>query len=119
LAYLATRLGERLEKHFSRVAAVVVMLLALVSLDGGLNLLGSPLARSAVFNSIASVALAPFPSSQTTARPDSLGDMKGVQADSNNVMLINVNPNSYAPNRFQARAAQPAKLKLITNHTYG
>ena len=42
VAYLATRLGARLEAGFMRVVAVVVLVLGLVAIDSGLTLLGSP-----------------------------------------------------------------------------
>ena len=42
VAYLATRLGARLEKNFVRVVAVIVLVLGLVSIDGGLTLAGWP-----------------------------------------------------------------------------
>src|SRR5687768_15793471 len=43
IAYLTTELGARLEKYFMRFAAVVVLIFGFVTLDGGLNLIGSPL----------------------------------------------------------------------------
>lgn len=41
VAYLTTEFGARLEKFFMRFVAVVVLVLGLVTLDGGLNLKGS------------------------------------------------------------------------------
>ena len=43
VAYLTTELGAKLEKFFMRFVAVVLLILGFVTLDGGLNLLGSPL----------------------------------------------------------------------------
>jgi sulfite exporter TauE/SafE len=43
VAYLATELGARLEKYFLRFVAVVVLILGLVTIESGLNVLGSPL----------------------------------------------------------------------------
>src|SRR5678815_3837026 len=43
VAYLTTELGARLEKFFMRFVAVAVLILGLVTLDGGLNVMGSPL----------------------------------------------------------------------------
>jgi uncharacterized protein len=42
VAYLATRLGGRLEAGFMRVVAVLMLVLGLVSVEAGLNLMGSP-----------------------------------------------------------------------------
>ena len=41
LAYLARRLGQKMEARFMKFAAITVLILALVSIDGGLNLMGS------------------------------------------------------------------------------
>ena len=43
VAYLTTELGARMEKFFMRFVAVVVLILGLVTMNGGLNLIGSPL----------------------------------------------------------------------------
>ena len=43
VAYLTTELGARTEKFFMRFVAAAVLILGLVTLDGGLNLMGSPL----------------------------------------------------------------------------
>src|SRR5512134_148310 len=43
VAYLTTELGSRLEKFFMRFVAVVVLILGLVTVNSGLNILGSPL----------------------------------------------------------------------------
>ncbi len=42
IAYLATRLGSRLEANFMRAVAIVVLVLGLVSIDAGLTLAGWP-----------------------------------------------------------------------------
>src|SRR5512139_3822879 len=43
VAYLTTELGSRMEKYFMRFVAVVVLVLGLVTVNGGLNILGSVL----------------------------------------------------------------------------
>lgn len=42
LAYFAAKLGSRMEKAFTRLAAIVLLILGLLSVDSGLNLMGSP-----------------------------------------------------------------------------
>ena len=42
VAYLATQIGKRLESYFLRFVAIVVLILGLVTLESGLNVLGSP-----------------------------------------------------------------------------
>lgn len=48
LAYLTTQLGKKLETRFLTLVALVVFVLGLVSINGGLNLLGKPLSRSGI-----------------------------------------------------------------------
>jgi uncharacterized protein len=42
IAFLATQLGARLESRFKQFVGVMVLVLGLVSIDSGLNLMGSP-----------------------------------------------------------------------------
>jgi len=42
LAYFAAKLGSRMEKAFMRVVAIVLLILGVLSIDSGLNLMGSP-----------------------------------------------------------------------------
>jgi len=111
LAYLARKLGEKMEARFLRFAAVLVLILGLVAVDSGLNLMGSPLSLSALLDSTASAVLTP------SGRQVSAANL--ATADADNVATITVYPNSYLPNRIRAQAGKPARLKLITNRTYG
>ena len=52
LAYLATKLGERLQANFLKVAGAVVLILGLVSIDGGLVLAGSSITFAAFQQSL-------------------------------------------------------------------
>lgn len=108
LAYLARKLGQIMEARFMKFAAIAVIILALVSIDGGMNLLGSPLSFSSIGEALLS------PSNRSIASAGS-----GARADANNGIAINVFPNSYTPDRITASAGKPAKLKLVTNRSYG
>ena len=108
LAYLARKLGQAMEARFMKFAAIVVIVLALISVDGGLNLIGSPLS----FSSIGEALLAP--STRLTASAAA-----SEKADADNVVTINVSAGGYTPNHVSAVAGKPAKLKLITDRSYG
>ncbi len=108
LAYLARKLGQVMEARFMKFAAIAVLILALVSIDGGLNLMGLPLSFSSIGEALLS------PSNRSIASTGS-----GALADANNSITINVFPNSYTPNRITASAGKPARLKLVTNRSYG
>ena len=86
----------------------IVLILALVSIDGGLNLMGSPLS----FSSIGEALISPSLRSPTASAASATADV-------NNVVTIQVQPHGYQPNRIRARAGTPAKLKLVTNRSYG
>jgi uncharacterized protein len=107
VAYLTTELGSRLEKFFIRFVAVVVLILGLVTLDGGLNVLGSPLSFQNMTRSL-------FPS----------GGGAAAQAESaqpvaaNGELILQVENEGYFPKTLKAPAGQAVKLNLVTDQTY-
>jgi sulfite exporter TauE/SafE len=107
IAYLTTELGARLEKFFMRFVAVVVLILGFVTLNGGLNVLGSPfsfqnLTRNLISSKSDFVPVADSP--QTTA---SKGEIS-----------LAVNNNGYFPRSLSAPADTAVTLSLVTNQTY-
>jgi len=107
LGYLATRLGATLQGAFTRVAAVVVALLALVSLWSGAALAGLPLpARGGATSAPAPVATV---STGTTG-----GAVAAVQE-----AVVLAQPRAYAPNRVQFKVGQPARLRVVTGERVG
>lgn len=102
VAYLTTELGARLEKFFMRFVAVVLLVLGLVTLDGGLNLMGSPysftnLARGLTTSASASGTTASVPETDLT---------------------LMVRNEGYFPQMLKASANEPVVLNLVTNKTY-
>ena len=49
VSYFATRLGASMEKYFNRLVAIVIIILAFVSINSGLNLAGSPYSFTNLF----------------------------------------------------------------------
>lgn len=105
VAYLATQIGKRLESYFMRFVAIVVLVLGLVTLDSGLNLLGSPVSSASIGRSLrpAAQVAAPQPPASTT----------GAQT-----LELRVVNSGYLPNVLYAPANQEVKLDLVTNKTY-
>ena len=101
VAYLTTELGARLEKFFMRFVAIVLLVLGFVTLDGGLNLMGSPYSLTNLAR-----GLAPASSSATTA-----------SAPSTDLTLM-VQNQGYFPQLLKASANEDVILSLITNNTY-
>jgi sulfite exporter TauE/SafE len=103
VAYLTAQLGSRLERFFMRFVAVVVLILGLVTVDSGLNLVGSPLS----FSSLSRSVLAP----QTTATPAASSESV------DGVLELQVANNGYFPKTLNAPANTPLTLALVTDNT--
>src|SRR5207245_2113957 len=88
----------------------VVLILGLLSIEGGLNLMGSPYSFSNVLNSVGTSlsASASGESAAQTAQPDADGSL-----------TIRVYDTAYAPNQIRAPAGKPLTLTLVTNGTTG
>jgi sulfite exporter TauE/SafE len=52
VSYFATRLGAVLEKYFTRIVAVTLLILGLVQVDSGLNLAGSPVSFTILWQNL-------------------------------------------------------------------
>jgi sulfite exporter TauE/SafE len=106
VAYLTTELGARMEKFFMRFVAVAVLILGLLTLDGGLNLMGSPLSLQNLSRSL-------FPSSESASAQSSSS-----QVTSDGSLTLNVENEGYFPQTLRADANIPVKLSLVTDKTY-
>ena len=107
VAYLTTELGARLEKFFMRFVAVTVLILGLVTVNSGLNIVGSPLSFQNMTRSL-------FPSNTglvTAAQPS------GASAADGEVVLY-VQNEGYFPQTLSAPAGKEFTLNLVTDQTY-
>jgi sulfite exporter TauE/SafE len=102
LSYFATKLGTLLEKQLVRVVAVVLLVLGLLSIDTGLNLLGSPYSLTKLM--------------QTNTQPQ-VAEILPAETQSANVITLNVVNSGYQPNVLQAPADTELTLNLITKNT--
>ncbi len=107
IAYLTTELGSRMEKYFMRFVAVVVLVLGLVTVNGGLNILGSPLSFQNMTRGL--VPSAKASTSQTGS---------AVPVAANGELILQVENDGYFPQTLKAPAAQDVTLNLVTNKTY-
>lgn len=106
VAYLTTELGSRLEKFFMRFVAVVVLILGLVTLESGLNVMGSPL-------SVQNMARSLLPSGGESAP-----ETAAAPAAANGELVLQVENEGYFPQTLKAPAGQAVKLNLVTDKTY-
>lgn len=104
VAYLTTELGARMEKFFMRFVAVAVLILGLITLDGGLNLMGSPLSLQNLSRSL-------FPS-------ESSSPAQASSVNSDGSIRLQVENEGYFPQTLRADANTPIKLNLVTDQTY-
>ena len=103
VAYLTTELGSRLEKFFMRFVAVVLLILGFVTLNGGLNVLGSPL-------SFENLTRSRLPAqSESTPVADSVPTDK---------IILYVKSDGYFPVTLKAPSDKAFTLNLVTNKTY-
>lgn len=98
VSYFATRLGATVEKYFTRIVAVTMLVLALVSVDAGLNLLASPFSFTRLFSEI---------SLAVTERAD--GVRTGYE--------VNVTENGYSPVILHLPANKPVNIEWVTENT--
>ena len=107
VAYLTTKLGARLEQYFLRFVAIVLLLLGAYTLDGGLNLAGSPFSFSALLSPATAAA------STTSAEPVSAA----AAPPASGRVVLNATDGGYSPRLLRVKAGQAFTLDLVTNNT--
>jgi sulfite exporter TauE/SafE len=107
VAYLTTELGSRLEKFFMRFVAAVVLILGLVTINGGLNVLGSPLSFQNLTRSLLPSNSDPAPLAQAAQSSFAEGDV-----------VLYVQNEGYFPQTISAPAGKNFTLNLVTDQTY-
>ena len=106
VAYLTTELGARTEKFFMRFVASAVLILGLVTLNGGLNFIGSPYSFQNLKRSLIE------PLGVSSAQASSLA------SPSNGLPTLYVQNRGYFPRTLRLTANSPIKLNLVTDKTY-
>lgn len=104
VAYLTTELGARMEKFFMRFVAVVLLILGLVTLDGGLNLMGSPYSFTSIAQGLTETSASD--SGTTASVPPAAA------------LTLMVQNDGYFPQKLVAIADQNVELSLVTDQTY-
>jgi hypothetical protein len=105
VAYLAMKLGSRLEKWFMRFVAAVLLVLGLVSVNSGLTLMGSPLSLTNLIETV------------KASQPVAALDPSLPQSDGTH-LFVNAGNGGYSPRTLHAQASIPITLNLVTNQTY-
>lgn len=124
LAYFATKLGEKLEAKFLKVAGAVVLILGLVSIEGGLNLAGSPISFANLQQSLASKSDAVSqnqiqPTSTPKTDPNQTAQISSPIDSESAILHMSANSQSYSPRVIKAKAGQPYKLVIDSKDNTG
>ncbi len=126
LTYLATRLGALAEKQFTRIVAVVLLILGLITFNSGLTLTGSSYTLSRIPAAIGAV-LAPGSSQEQTNELSSnpFDEPAAVKTDGSNetpefladIIDLHATNSGYSPKKIDAPAGKAITLNLITDNT--
>lgn len=108
IAYLTTELGASLEKFFMRFVAVVILILGFVTLDGGLNLIGSPYSLQNLTRSWSS------PSAESSSEISSAQQTTPAEDE----ITLYVQNEGYFPETLKAPAGKDLTLNLVTDGVY-
>ncbi len=103
VAYLTTELGAKLEKFFMRFVAVTVLVLGFVTMNGGLNILGSPFS---------------FQNLTRNLLPSNDGTAAAQPAAADGEIFLTVANEGYFPRTLAAPAGRAFTLNLVTDQTY-
>jgi len=111
VSYFATQLGKKLERNFTRVVAVVILVLAILTIDSGITLAGSPVSLSRWASSV-------FGSTNAQAAPDGLTLSGAAEADQGDgtVITVNVQNDGYEPGVVHAKAGVPVTLRMVSKN---
>ncbi len=111
VSYFATQLGKKLERNFTRAIAIVILVLAIITIDSGITLAGSPVSLSRLASGI-------FGSpANAQAAPDgfTLGSGTVDQGDGT-VITVTVKNTSYEPRVVHAKAGVPVTLRMVSKN---
>lgn len=108
VSYFATQLGKKLERNFTRLVAVVVLVLAILTIDSGITLAGSPVSLSRITGSW-------FAGSTALAVPGRI-DPGGTASGDGTVVTIQVKNSGYEPAVVHAKAGAAIILRLVSKN---
>ncbi|MEN6439477.1 MAG: sulfite exporter TauE/SafE family protein [Syntrophobacter sp.] len=98
-AYFATRMGAVIEGHFTRIVALLLIVLGAISILHGLNLAGAPISLPRIIDRLTA---APYSHTLLSAR--------GIVPGSEAARTISVSDAGYTPSVLHLPAGQPVTL---------
>jgi uncharacterized protein len=112
VAYFATKLGARLESAFSKVAALVLLVLAVLNIYSGFNLSGWVVDRSTAAQIVILPTMMPTPQIPLTS-VEQAGVSNAFQQ-----IGIQIQNHGYFPERVHVQAGQRIHLTLTSEDVY-
>lgn len=109
LGYLTTRISGAFNALFMKVVAVVLLILAIVNIDSGVALLGSPVTLASVGKEVYCTALSFCEDTSTL----------GAQTSATNNPTIYLNSSGYSPSSITVKAGQEINLSLVNKNGQG
>ncbi|MHB8627607.1 MAG: urease accessory protein UreH domain-containing protein [Aggregatilineales bacterium] len=114
LGFLASKIHGQFQKPFALVAALLIMFLGIVSLDGALNFLGLPSPSTILTAFFQPGGYGGLNAPPAGAKAVAANLVNGVQE-----LTVNALPYGYQPNYLTAQHGLPIRLKMDTNNSYG
>ncbi|MBW0106309.1 sulfite exporter TauE/SafE family protein [Pseudonocardia sp. KRD291] len=106
LGYAARKAATAWRGRLALATGAVVAIMGLFTLNGGLELAGSPVAASRVTAALAGPDSSPIPSAATVA-------------EGRQTVAVSANPGGYTPARTQAKAGLPTTLVITSDQPTG
>lgn len=134
LAFLTTRLEGKLQAGFLKLVGVVILVLALVSIEGGLTMAGSPVSfanfKQGAGNFFSSIGEEAPPTSATPSTPSnpyssnpapnkSANPAPSSATQDNGVLQLTASSSSYSPRVIKASANKAYKLEITSKDNQG
>ncbi|MDD5369848.1 MAG: sulfite exporter TauE/SafE family protein [Anaerolineaceae bacterium] len=128
VTYFATQMGKKLEKHFMHFVAVVVLVLAVITINSGLTLAGSPYSLTRMLSSVfsppeeVSASIQPQGELQSYVPPGASSNLQGTSDPSSSlpadgtVVTVLVKNSGYQPDLVHAKAGVPVQLRLVSKN---
>jgi uncharacterized protein len=108
LGVATAKLSEGWYQKFTRVAAAILIAMAVYSLNGVLIVIDSPISLNRLMSPVTY-----FFSDERFKNSSQTQMINGVQD-----VTINITNNGYSPNRIKVKSGQPVRLTLKSNETY-
>lgn len=128
VAYFTTRIGSKLEKHFMQFVAILIFVLAVITIDTGITLAGSPISLSRMFkisNSVQANIISNTVENQSqetstdqTNPSNNIGQDESGTDSKSFTISINVENYGYSPDVIHAKAGVPTILELKTDNIF-